>query len=120
MDLREVAINKNRLVIEIKCGIRSECSICMEEMFLKKVYHCPCGHTFHSHCLLKWRTIKNNCPLCRQNFVVNTSEISHWFDFAYMLSVMFTDYDLEAMFDTDYELESMFNTDYDLEVFNGL
>lgn len=43
-----------------------ECSICYEPMKIRNSYETPCGHTFHTNCLLKWRDQeKSTCPMCR-------------------------------------------------------
>lgn len=42
-----------------------ECSICSEHLRSQTVTT-KCKHTFHESCLNAWKTIKNNCPLCRQ------------------------------------------------------
>jgi hypothetical protein len=42
------------------------CSICLEPMTIHNSYETPCGHTFHTNCLLKWRDQeKSTCPMCR-------------------------------------------------------
>lgn len=44
-----------------------ECSICFNNI---KSYHngiLPCGHMFHSDCILKWIERSSTCPLCRQS-----------------------------------------------------
>lgn len=102
MSLREFALNKNRIVIELKCSIQSECSICMEELFMKKVYHAPCGHTFHVQCLSQWRMKRNNCPLCRQilskkDEATASSADSTWIEFAYLLSIIFPEWELVSV-----------------------
>lgn len=38
------------------------CSICYEGMTSAKVT--PCGHFYHVHCLDKWISDQNRCPLC--------------------------------------------------------
>jgi len=43
----------------------SECSICFEP--LKTLYAAlPCGHVYHSDCILKWLTDHRSCPVCRK------------------------------------------------------
>lgn len=42
-----------------------DCAICIENcsngIMLK------CGHTFHTHCILKWMKHERSCPLCRKS-----------------------------------------------------
>ena len=40
-----------------------ECPICLKEM--NHNIHLPCGHGFHSDCILDWIDRKRNCPICR-------------------------------------------------------
>ena len=42
------------------------CSICLEEISMgAKTILLPCGHMFHSNCILTWLKKNNTCPLCR-------------------------------------------------------
>lgn len=44
------------------------CAICLEEVIEsennKKVLHC--NHTFHTNCINRWLTTRNQCPVCRR------------------------------------------------------
>ena len=44
-----------------------ECPICLNEM--NDTVHLPCGHAFHSDCILNWIDTKRNCPICRSSVV---------------------------------------------------
>jgi len=51
-----------------------QCSICLNNLKTEegnengdKLYRTPCGHTFHSECLLEWSEKKLVCPYCRKN-----------------------------------------------------
>ena len=57
-----------------KCIIQVDkvivCSICYETY--DKDANCqvlPCDHKFHAWCFNKWFMRKQNCPLCRRNFI---------------------------------------------------
>ena len=43
------------------------CSTCLELLSASDdLFSTPCGHVFHSHCILQWfETGKSNCPQCR-------------------------------------------------------
>ena len=42
-----------------------QCAICHEEdTVVRRTLRC--NHTFHVHCIDKWLTVNNTCPLCRQ------------------------------------------------------
>lgn len=40
------------------------CSICCQKRTNKA--NLNCGHEFCKRCIIKWKKIKNNCPVCRQ------------------------------------------------------
>merc|ERR1719435_466997 len=53
-----------------------QCPICYE-LFIgwKEIAACPCGHTFHYHCILRWsedckraRKKSPECPTCKASF----------------------------------------------------
>ena len=39
------------------------CPICLEELINELVM--PCGHQFHTNCILDWFEKNKNCPICR-------------------------------------------------------
>jgi hypothetical protein len=42
------------------------CCICLEEISLgEKSILLPCGHMFHSNCIVTWLKKNNTCPMCR-------------------------------------------------------
>ena len=43
------------------------CIICYDK---KNNWELPCKHKFHKECLQEWFKLKNECPLCRENFKV--------------------------------------------------
>jgi len=58
-----------------------ECSICLDKMNKFNKAKMPCGHYFHSDCILDWIDKKKytmDCPICRQNLnwtlIKSTSE----------------------------------------------
>ena len=50
------------------------CSICLNDLKVnsnKKYIKCNmCDEEFHDKCLTKWLTIKNTCPVCRQEIII--------------------------------------------------
>jgi len=51
-----------------------QCAICLNSLKTEqvqdpneKLYRTPCGHTFHSECLLEWSEKKLVCPYCRKD-----------------------------------------------------
>jgi hypothetical protein len=47
-----------------KTYITNECSICMEKFNNDRI-NIPCGHNFHSKCILDWFEKDMSCPICR-------------------------------------------------------
>ena len=44
------------------------CAVCQEDWILKEeACKLPCSHLFHSECALKWLTVNNSCPVCRES-----------------------------------------------------
>ena len=46
-----------------------KCVICLCELYDE--YMIPCGHLFHSKCILKWMKRHNSCPICRKDILTN-------------------------------------------------
>jgi hypothetical protein len=40
-----------------------DCSICLDKLVNKLIM--PCGHQFHTDCILDWFKKNNTCPICR-------------------------------------------------------
>lgn len=50
------------------------CVICAEEAEAADLHWLPCGHGFHTDCIVDWfRRGKKSCPLCRDEPAVPTS-----------------------------------------------
>lgn len=48
----------------------NECCICLDKFNETNKAKMPCGHYFHTDCILNWVDKKKrnmNCPICRQN-----------------------------------------------------
>ena len=43
-----------------------ECAICLD--LLNSSLTMPCGHTYHSNCIMDWLNYHMDCPICRQEF----------------------------------------------------
>ena len=49
-----------------------QCSICYDNLCIKKSTKTSCGHYFHTSCLNKWLSMNNDipsCPLCRETII---------------------------------------------------
>jgi len=50
-----------------------ECPVCLDSCCHKDLLTLPCGHSFHTICILEWFDKQMTCPVCRRRFtwVVN-------------------------------------------------
>ena len=55
---------------------KDDCSICLEEFKVGDdvIVLKGCGHVFHSGCLVGWLGIKNRCPLCKAEVILDVGE----------------------------------------------
>ncbi|RZF34189.1 hypothetical protein LSTR_LSTR003599 [Laodelphax striatellus] len=44
----------------------SNCSICLENLAIRRNLQLPCTHSFHAHCLEEWINRNRVCPQCRE------------------------------------------------------
>lgn len=59
-------IDMQREMIQLKYTEKLNCSVCLKNMFQKKVKFLRCGHVFHCNCVNSWLDVKRTCPLCRK------------------------------------------------------
>ncbi|CAG9313394.1 unnamed protein product [Blepharisma stoltei] len=51
------------------------CSVCLEDLQVReKVRIMPCGHRFHLRCIDIWLMRQSNCPNCKRNLRLRSSE----------------------------------------------
>ena len=82
MNHKQVSRDMNRVIYQRKYLEKgTTCTICLDDVFEKRVKHTPCGHIFCCDCLTKWQTIKKRgqkckcqatCPTCRSKLANKT------------------------------------------------
>ena len=80
INYKECATYYDRMILQSKCKVEDDCSVCLESLLNKKVIYLPCKHYFHSACLnmmIKAKTY--TCPLCRYNLINSLHQIGHNF-----------------------------------------
>jgi len=57
---------KSWLKLKSRASEKEDCAVCLECFKLNQVLiHLPCGHKFHSSCLMPWLDNNQHCPYCR-------------------------------------------------------
>lgn len=47
--------------------VQEACVVCLQDFeWAEKISRLPCGHEFHSACILRWLDQRNACPQCNQ------------------------------------------------------
>lgn len=69
---KKILINNKLLTIEnrFESMISGNCNICFEKLS-NPIMEPSCNNLFCGRCILTWLQTKQNCPLCRQNILVN-------------------------------------------------
>ncbi|KAL7134588.1 hypothetical protein ABFS83_11G037100 [Erythranthe nasuta] len=59
----------NWLKMSWKSSEQDECAVCLEQFVSSKsggtLMQVPCGHRFHTNCLMPWLEANAHCPCCR-------------------------------------------------------
>ena len=80
INYKECATYYDRMILQSKCNVEDDCSVCLESLLNKNAIYLPCKHYFHSACLnmmIKAKTY--TCPLCRYNLINSLHQIGHNF-----------------------------------------
>ena len=78
INYKECATYYDRMILQSKCNVEDDCSVCLESLLNKNAIYLPCKHYFHSACLnmmIKAKTY--TCPLCRYNLINSLHQIGH-------------------------------------------
>ena len=56
------------------------CIICFANFKLNdEILYLPCMHPYHKNCIIKWFLKEDNCPLCRDDYRKNKSNLNNYF-----------------------------------------
>lgn len=62
----ETKRGKSWLKLKSRALEEEDCAVCLDCFKLNQVLiHLPCGHKFHSSCLIPWLDNNQHCPYCR-------------------------------------------------------
>ncbi|KAK6156568.1 hypothetical protein DH2020_010816 [Rehmannia glutinosa] len=56
------------LKLSWKSSEQEECAVCLEQLkaaMVETLMQLPCGHRFHTNCLVPWLESNAHCPCCR-------------------------------------------------------
>lgn len=56
-----------------ECSATEECAVCHESLRGNDSKLFPCGHFYHTDCILQWFQRQLTCPLCRRSFLPELS-----------------------------------------------
>ena len=55
---------------EVVDFIGEDCSICLDDVGMRKSCNIACGHLYHDNCLTAWRQINDSCPMCKRQIQI--------------------------------------------------
>ncbi len=58
-----------------------ECRVCFDDINTSELVALPCGHIFHTHCVIMLIQKRNRkCPLCREKIPWNKKQLLRHFE----------------------------------------
>jgi hypothetical protein len=79
-----IASKYERIILQNKCPMEEECSICLDSLYMKQIAYMPCKHAFHQKCIQYSFTKKlYSCPLCRYDLIEALKKTNFIFPIVY-------------------------------------
>jgi len=79
-----IAHKYERIILQNKCRLEEDCSICLDSLYMKQIAYLPCKHSFHQKCIqYSFEKKLYSCPLCRHDLLTALKKTNFSFPIVY-------------------------------------